>query len=285
MTKVVILSIIAALAAPIGQAADHSKLRNALVFHAPFDEGLDAKIAPGDKTLYWAPKIAFPPAAKPGLPPGELVVHEKSGGVTGGCLLFTKKANEMVFFQARANMPYRTNKWSGAVSFWLRLTPDEDLEPGFTDPIQITSKSWDDAAFFVEFSKDEKPRELRLGAYADKHVWNPANRDWNSIPMAEKPLIPVIRPPFSRDTWTHVAFNFENYNTGQTNGQTTLFINGAAAGRLSPREQTFSWDLDKALIMLGLSYVGRLDELAIFDRALEPAEIAAIHSSKGAALR
>jgi hypothetical protein len=285
MTKVVVISLFAALAVLPANAAEFSTLRDALVFHAPFDETLDAAKAPGDKTLYWAPKVAFPPEARPGLPPDGLVIHEKSGGVTGGCLLFTRKASEQVFFKARGNMPYRTSNWSGAVSLWLRLTPDEDLAPGFTDPIQITSKSWDDAAFFIEFSKDENPRELRLGAYADKHVWNPSKRDWNSIPMSEKPLIPVIRPPFTRDGWTHVAFNFQNYNTGQTNAVTTLFINGVPRGSLSPREQTFTWDLDQTLIMLGLSYVGRLDELAIFNRALEPAEITALHSNKGRNLR
>jgi hypothetical protein len=66
---------------------------------------------------------------------------------------------------------------------------------------------------------------------------------------------------------------------------TTLFINGVPRGSLSPREQTFTWDLDQTLIMLGLSYVGRLDELAIFNRALEPAEMAALYSNKGRNLR
>lgn len=280
MFKERIVRLIAILLAPAALAAEETKLLDALVFHAPFDESIDAAKSSGDKQLYWAPKMAIPPEAKAGLPPGNLVVHERTGGVTGGCLHFTKKASEMVFFKARHNMPYSTNGWNGAVSFWLRLTPDEDLEPGYTDPIQITSKAWDNAAFFVEFTKDEKPRELRLGAYADKNVWNPNNRDWNAIPMSEKPLVPVLRPPFTRDTWTHVAFTFENYNTGKPNGVTKLFINGEARGGLSPREQTFTWDLDKAMIMLGLSYTGRLDELAIFNRALEPAEIARLHQAR-----
>lgn len=262
-------------------AAEKSSFKDALVFYASFDQSLNAERGGGDKQLYWAPKMAFPPEAKPALPPNNVVVHETSGGVNGGgCLRFTKKAPEMVFFRAPGNIPYSKSDWSGTVSFWLSLTPDEDLEPGYTDPIQITSKGWDNAAFFVEFTKDEKPRELRLGAYADRNVWNPRNRDWNSIPMSEKPLIPVIRPPFTRDTWTHIAFTFEHFNTGQTNGVTTLFLNGEKRGGLTPREQTFTWDMDKALIMLGLSYVGRLDELAIFNRALTPPEIAQLHKTK-----
>ena len=258
--------------------AGAASLDQSLIFYSSFDQGLNAERGGGDKTLFWAPKVAFPAEAKAGLPPNDLVVHEKSGGVQGGgCLRFTKKASEMVFYRAKGNMP---SDWNGTVSFWLRLTPDEDLEPGYTDPIQITSKGWDDAAFFIEFTKDEKPRELRLGAYADKKVWNPEGRDWNSIPLSEKPLVPVIKPPFTRDTWTHVAFTFDNFNTGKKDGVTRLYVNGEPKGALSPREQTFTWDMDQAMIMLGLSYVGRFDELAIFDRSFNAEEISQLYRKK-----
>ena len=257
-------------------AANAATLKDSLVFHASFDSGIDAEVAAGDKKLYSAPKMAFPPQAKPGLPASKVVTHETSGGVSGGYLRFHKNSPEMVFFYAKDNMPLATNNWSGTVSFWLRLKPDEDLAPGYTDPIQITSKSWDNASFFVEFSKDEKPREFRLGIYPDFEIWNPRKRDWNSIPMSEKPLVPVVHPPFSRDQWTHVTFTFEKFNTDQPAGSAKLYLNGKAAGSLPPRTQTFTWDLDKALIMLGLSYVGDWDELAIYNRALEPSEIASL---------
>lgn len=258
-------------------AADHgASIDQALVFHASFDKGLDADKAGGAARLQWAPKMEFPPKAKDGLPPSQVVTHEREGGVTGGYLKFQKKADEMVFYSAAGNMPYNSTNWSGTVSFWLKLTPDEDLQPGFTDPIQITPRSWNDAAFFVEFSKDENPREFRLGAYSDFKVWNPGNKDWNAIPMAEKPLAPVIRPPFRRDSWTHVLFTFENFNTGKPNGTAKLFLNGEERAALIPRVQTFTWDIEKTLIMLGLSYVGAWDELAIFNRALRPGEIKAL---------
>lgn len=184
----------------------------------------------------------------------------------------------MVFFQAKGNMPYNKTNWSGTVSFWLKLTPDEDLAPGFTDPIQITDKAWNNSAFFVEFSKDEKPREFRLGVYADFEVWNPQNKKWEDIPMSDKPLAPVVRPPFTREKWTHVAFTFENFNTGQPNGIAALYLNGEKRAALKERTQTFTWDHEKALIMLGLSYVGGFDDLAIYDRALAAAEIRALHA-------
>src|SRR5205085_8640797 len=121
--------------------------------------------------------------------PASGVVGRVAGGKFGSALRFQKKSAEAMSFKAERNVAYNTTSFSGTVSFWLSLTPDEDLEPGYTDPLQITSKQWDDAAFFVEFTKDEKPRELRLGAYADTKVWNPTGRPWGEIPFAEKPLI------------------------------------------------------------------------------------------------
>ena len=245
-----------------------------LVFRASFDSGVDADVAAGDPKLYWTPKMEVPAkTSNIGLPTSGVVTHEKSGGVSGGYLKFQKKAPETVFFQAKDNMPYNKTNWNGTVSFWLKLTPDEDLEPGFTDPIQITDKAWNKAAFFVEFSKDEKPREFRLGVYADFEVWNPENKKWEDIPMSDKPLAPVIKPPFSRDQWTHVAFTFENFNSGKPDGVARLYLNGEERAALKPRTQTFTWDYNKALIMLGLSYVGGFDELGIYDRVLTRGEI------------
>ena len=256
------------------------------VFRASFDDGVDADVAGGDPKLYWTPKMEVP-AKTPnkGLPTSGVVTFEKSGGVTGGYLKFQKKAPETVFFEAKNNMPYSKTNWNGTVSFWLKLTPDEDLEPGFTDPIQITDKAWNKSAFFVEFSKDEKPREFRLGVYADFEIWNPQNKKWEDIPMSEKPLAPVIKPPFSRDQWMHVAFTFENFNTGKPNGIARLYLNAEERAALKPRTQTFTWDYEKALIMLGLSYVGGFDELSIYDRMLSADEIRSLRSTRSQATR
>ena len=42
---------------------------------------------------------------------------------------------------------------------------------------------------------------------------------------------------------------------------------------MKDRRQAFTWDLSKATIRLGLGYVGLLDELAIFNRALSAGEV------------
>ncbi len=255
-------------------------LADALTFHAGFDGSTDAAFARGDRRLYSAPNMKHPRVGQPGLPASGVVSIASGQGRFGDALRFHQKASEMVFYQALDNMAYRSNQWSGSVSLWLRVNPAAELAPGFCDPIQITPRDWNDAAFFVEFEKKTNSIPFRLGAYADFKVWNPQNRDWGKIPMEEKPLVHIENPPFDGQRWTHVVFTFENFNTGRPDGVAKLYLDGKLSGHVSPRVQTFTWDPSKTLIMLGLSYAGLYDELAIFDRALTAAEIAALHGLK-----
>lgn len=248
----------------------------ALTFHAPFDKTPDATYALGDKRIHWGPQWGAPREVQPGLPVGRPVEIAFMQGRYRDALRFNRKIKEVIAFKAAGNIPYRTANWNGTVSFWLRLSPDDDLEPGYCDPIQITPKAWDNAAFFTEFTKDEKPREFRLGAYADPAVWNPGNRKWDDMPMSEKPLVAVVNPPFSRDRWTHVVFTWENFNTGRADGVAKLYVDGALRGEVSARTQTFTWDPAQTLIMLGLSYTGWMDDLAVFKRALTLSEVTAL---------
>lgn len=253
---------------------DRESVRQALTFHASFDGQADADIARGDKRIYTAPAYNKRQDAKPGLQRGDVDIA-KGKGKFGDALRFGKNDKAVVFFQADKNLAYRAKDWSGTVSFWLSLDPDKDLEPGYCDPIQITDKKWDDAAFFVDFTKDDKPRHFRLGAYADFKVWNPKNRKFDDIPTAERPLSEeVAKPPFARDRWTHVAFTFSGFNTGKADGVARLYLDGKPVGAIKDRAQTFSWDPNRAVIMLGLSYIGLVDDLAIFDRALSDEEVA-----------
>lgn len=250
----------------------------ALVFHAPFDGTADARVAGGDARFQHGDSWDAPRNTRPGLPPGNVVRIDPGAGIRGDALRFDKKITQVVGFRVPGNFPNPATNGQGTVSFWLRVTPDEDIEPGYSDVIQVTSKAWDDAAFFVEFTKDEKPREMRLGIYADKKVWNPNGRDWNKMSFEEKPLARVERPGFKRDRWSHVAFTWERFNTGRPDGTARLYVDGRPAGGISPREQTFTWDEQKAVIMLGLAYTGWMDDLRIYNRALTPDEVQALHA-------
>jgi hypothetical protein len=254
--------------------------RDSITLHASFDGTLDAGVARGDAKLYSAESLKQAAAAVPGLGALSHVALAPGAGRNGsGALHFKRKGNGIVCFQVAENLNYRTSNWDGTVAFWLRTDPARDLAPGYCDPVQITAHEWNDAAFFVEFEKRTNSIPFRLGVYPNFAVWNPDRRDWNKIPMAEKPLLTVDTPPFSGERWTHVIFTFANFNTGRPDGTARLYLDGKLQGEIGPRRQTFAWDPKQARIMLGLGYIGFLDELTIFSRALDAGEISEFHRS------
>jgi hypothetical protein len=265
-------------------AAAPAALRKALTFHASFDQKVDAAYAAGDPALYWTPTLKQRTEAKPGLPASGEIQHAVGAGRFGDALRFTAKKSPVVFFQGARNVPYRTEDWNGTISFWLSTDPEGQLEPGFCDPVQITPRAWNDAAFFVEFEKRPESIPFRLGVYADSDVWNPQKRRFADIPAEERPLVTVEKPPFARGKWTHVLFTFEHFNTGKPDGAVRLYLDGTPHGTLSPRQQTFTWEPRDTAIALGLSYIGLIDELSIFDRALTAEEVRTLHTlDKGVA--
>src|SRR5262249_52785768 len=143
--------------------------------------------------------------------------------------------------------------------------------------IQITEKAFNDAALWVDFTKDEKPKHFRLGAIADLKVWNPTNQDFEKMAAAERPTFAVTQPPFGRGTWTNVVIAFEKFNTGKPNGLAELYLNGELQGAVSGWNQTYSWNPEKAAIQLGMGYVGLFDDLALFDRMLSESEIKVLY--------
>lgn len=263
-----------------GQDSSTASLGKALSFHASFDQGPDADFARGDKTLWQASNMNKRPEATKGLPSSGEVKLVPAVGKFGGALKFTKSTGPMVFFKAPDNLTTPAPNWQGTISFWLNTDPANELREGFCDPIQFTSKQWDDAAIFVEFEKRPAGIPFRLGVYADKPVWNPKGRKFDDIPPAERPLATVQKHPFAANKWTHVAVVFEKFNTGKTDAVATLYLDGVKSGELVGREQTFTWDPQQAALMLGLGYHGMMDELAIFDRALSGDEVKAVYGLK-----
>lgn len=256
-----------------------ASLGKALLFHSSFDQGTDADFARGDRSIWQATMKTRDQATK-GLPSGGEVKHEAKSGRFGGALRFGKSAGPIVFYKGENNILMPTAGWSGTVSFWLSTDPANELREGFCDPIQITSKQWDDASMFVEFEKRPAGIPFRLGVYADNSVWNPTHRKFDDIPAAERPLAAVENPPFAAGKWTHVAFVYQKFNTGKPEGLATLFLDGKKHGEISARTQTFTWDPNQVSIMLGLSYIGLMDDLAVFDRALTPDEIGKLFTLK-----
>lgn len=262
-----------------GPSGAHDSLRESLTFYASFDDGdADADYAQGDPTVFTAPSWTRRAEGTAGLPGDTLIAHVP--GVHGDAIHFVNGSPSILYYQGRNNIVYEPQSWSGTISFWLNLDPEEELDPGFTDPLQISPNQWNDAALFVDFT-EENPRQFRFASFADYEVWNPDDLEWDEIAVDDRPMVAVDDHPFERGEWTHVVMTFDRYNTGDTDGVLTSYLNGEPHGTLTGREQTFTWDLDETIIALGLNFVGRFDELSLYDRALEPEEVQALYELEG----
>lgn len=276
-----VLTLAALPIIPLQAAPSESALRSALVFHAPFDTTADAAFARGDPRVYTAENRAKRPDANPGLPPAEDVRIVPDGGRFGGALEFRRKIKPQVFYRGGANLGYQPKDWQGSVSFWLRLDPDRDLQPGYCDPVQFVGQAWNEGNLFVEFSKDHAPRHFRFVVMAVTRFWNPRNREWEEMPEPERPMTSVHRPPFSRERWTHVLVTFARINSGAPDGRGTLYLDGRKQGSFAGWNHTFNWDVNQSALTVGLAYVGLIDDLAVFNRELDDAEAAAVFNLPG----
>ncbi len=252
------------------------EMRNHVTFLSTFDESTSADIATGDGRIFTAENRRGLGDATPGLRDPDVVLA-RGRGLVGGALEFKKKKRLVIFYKAEKNIAYSATAWSGSLSFWLQLDPARDLDPGFCDPIQITDSAYNDAAIWVDFTKDD-PRDFRLGIIGDLMSWNPESTPPDQNPEFERRLITVTHPPFARDKWTHVLINFLGLNSDR--GKSEFYIDGILRGSLDVKDP-FTWNEGKTRILLGLNYIGLLDELAIFDRPLSKDEVNSLYRAKG----
>ena len=254
----------------------------ALTFHASFDSGTDADFGLGDREIYTAPSYSELEQAEVGLHNPDIVIAASEGRF-GSALRFQKKNETAVFYRADGNVDYSNQNWSGTISFWLRLTPAKDLEPGFCDPIQVTDQAYDDSAIWVDFTS-ENPRQFRLGVFGEREAWNPQNLPPAENPDFAKRLVVVDAPPFSRDRWPHVLITYSGLGSSG-GGTASLYVDARLQGRTETISEPFGWDLSRGAIRLGVNYVGFYDEVALFNRPLSEGEIQALYQlEEGAAV-
>lgn len=251
-----------------------------LVFAAPFDDAETEVNHNGKRCQIHTASSLKRESVRSGNTIASTTLVE-SGGVSGGCLRFKAKTKEVAFYPLTDfNVRPREN-WSGTVSFFLKLDPDQDLEPGYCDPILFTQRKWNDAAMWVDFDK-QLPRAFRLGAYSDFKYWNPENKKYDTFAVEKLPLATVAKPPFSSKRWTHVAFTFVDINSTQKNPATVrLYLDGELSGTIT-KPMKFSFDESGSAksfaLLLGVNYIGDMDEVMVFDRELTSFEIKAINS-------
>jgi hypothetical protein len=246
-----------------------------LTFLATFDHGLDADFSDGDRRIHTSVDLDRT-KSDPGNAIDSVSIAEGEGRF-GNAIRFAKKTRQALFYSAE-KIGYRAEKWSGTLSVWMKLDPDKDLKPGYCDPILLSDKQWDQSALFVDFDKD-LPRDFRLGVFPDYKVWNPAATPWDDIPIQQRPMVVAKQPPFGSDQWTHVCFTWEDANLPDDRpGKATLYLNGKSQGSHS-QVMRYTWDNQRAALMLGIYYIGLMDELAVFSVALSQDQVLNLYES------
>jgi hypothetical protein len=273
LSLLALATLAAASSRPLCADEPKEKLTQALTLHVSFDTGLDADFSRGDKKCYVQQGTKLEPAR-----PNEQVTLAPNAGRFGGALHYPKKGNYRPSFKDEGVLGYNAKSWNASVSIWLRLDPDKDLEPGYCDPVQIIGNDSKKGFIFLEWSKDEMPRYFRYAIRPLFHIWNPTNVAWADIPFEKRPMVQVARAPFSREKWTHALFTLQNINGNSPSG--TLYLNGKRQGTIEKWDLRFDWDPTKVLLVLGAAYVGHMDDLAVFNRALTDAEVQYIYGLK-----
>ncbi|MFO0970137.1 MAG: LamG-like jellyroll fold domain-containing protein [Gemmataceae bacterium] len=272
------LSLIAPSTACAGDREDD--LRRAVTLYASFDKEVGADRGRGD--LWFGTRFNHP-AEK-----GKFVFEKgfdakafriaKGKGVHGGALeaVDVLPNNGRIFLPGKGALAYKKDGWGGALSVWINTDPDRLLKTAFCDPIQITQKGANNGGIWFDFNND-KPRTMRMGVF-------PAVKDGEKG-IAEDdpnaPLLPVRNPGLKAGEWRHIVLSWRNLDTGKKDAEATLYIDGKRIGAIAKRELAMRWDIDKVGIYVAVNYIGLLDELALFERALSAAEVETLHKRPG----
>ena len=258
-------------------AADNLKpLRDALTHHVSFDSKMDADFSRGDAKVQTA---GAPAKGQPAMQASDIIKIAPGQGKFGGALHVTKKNPFRPYYKGAGVLDYNETNWSGSVSIWLRLTPDEDLEPGYCDPVQIVGGDNKQGFMFLEWSKDEKPREFRYAIRPLNEIWNPQNKDWAKMTDAERPAVNLKNGPFARSKWTHAVFTYDKLNAGKS-AVGKLYLDGNLMGTIKDWDLKLGWEAEKVQLILAAAYVGHMDDLAVFNRALTDAEVKQVYALK-----
>jgi len=255
LTRVALALIFLLISTACGgpEKAIEGSLRAHVLFFSNFEKGVDALDSAG------SPLANFDTAN---------TNHLKEGGNPDGYVSFNAKAGALNY-AGKGNLSYSANSaWSGSITFWLK-TDMASFESNYPEPFHIGKKTgagypWDDAVIFVDFKKADNT--LRLGCYPNK------TQEITDQIVADR----VISVPanWKANQWHHVAVTWTNFNSGKPDAEWALYVDGAKAGQKGPIQQNVAWDLQNLVMRFNHDkYLGQIDEIAAFDKALTADEI------------
>ena len=264
------------LAAPLA-VGDEGALRKAVSFYASFDDALSPDVGTGTpSTRFNDEKDANKHVFEKGFDGTVFRVAKGKGIAGGGCLeaVDVLPRNGRIFFPAQGNLAFKKGGWGGSLSVWVNTDPNTLFKTKFCDPIQITQKGANNGGIWFDFN-DARPRDLRMGVFPAA----PAGAIGAKESDADAPMVRVPKVGFQVGVWHHVALAWSNFDTGKKDAIATLYIDGKTIGAVKERAIAMDWDFEKAGIYVAVNYIGLLDELALFNRAITADEVALLHKA------
>lgn len=273
-------AVLALLLPAAALRGDDAALRKAVTFYASFDESLKADVAGGERTLH----TRFNDEKEK----GKFVFEDKfddkifrvakGKGVAGGALeaIDVLPRNGRVFYPLKGNLAFKKGGWDGAFSCWINTDPNKLLKTKFCDPVQITQKGANNGGIWFDFN-DARPRDMRHGAFT-------ALKEGEKAIPEEDPKAPMVRMKdigFKAGDWHHIVLSWKNFDTGKPDAVSALYVDGKLIGEVKDRAIAMDWDMDQAGMYVAVNYIGLLDEMALFNRALTAEEAAALHKAPG----
>jgi hypothetical protein len=261
---------------PAFSQGDDDAIRKAVLFYASFDESLKPELGDGTlATRFNHEKEAGKFVFEPGFDAKAFRIA-KSKGIAQGCLEATDvlPRNGRIFYPIKGNLAFKKGGWGGSASMWINTDPNTLLKTKFCDPIQITQKGATNGGIWFDFN-DAKPRDLRMGVFPAV----PDGKTGAKESDADAPMVRVPKVDFKVGQWHHVVLTWSNFDTGKPDAEATLYIDGKKIGDVKDRPIAMDWDVDRAGVYVAVNYIGLIDEMALFNRALTADEVAVLHKT------
>ncbi len=251
------------------EKAIEDSLREHVIFFSNFEKGVDALWSEGDTRASID---------------GAKTRHQLSDGVataekvSDGYLQFQTGSGALAY-AVEKNFPYSESTWEGGASFWLSVDP-EALSEDYPEPFHAGKKDggypWDDGVIFVDFSK-APGRSLRFGCYPNKADQKAELSD----EAVAQHVIEAAGISWKADEWHHVAIGWKNFNSGQSNAEWALYVDGTEVGRKTGMRLDISWNTaDLPFRFNHYGYAGKIDEIAVFKKMLTADEAKYLHQPK-----
>jgi len=138
----------------------------------------------------------------------------------GSALAFTKENSRIVCYRAEKNVSYSPESFRGSASFWLSLDPSE-IPQQYSDPFQVTDKDYNNDCIWIDFTKNDRPSDFRLGVFGDQSVWDPKDLHQYAEEFFFR-LLRVTEPPFASGSWTHVVVTWDGITVRKMDAESSI---------------------------------------------------------------